>query len=81
MLEDGLWEADGGTPVHELNADARLKLPESSDYVTVAGLILERLGNIPRGGETVDVPPYRLTVLRVDGHRVARVRIQAEPPV
>jgi putative hemolysin len=75
-LAEGAWEADGGTPVHEINADARLKLPESSDYVTIGGLVLERLGTIPCGGETVDVPPYRITVLAVEGHRVARVRIE-----
>jgi putative hemolysin len=75
LLTEGLIEADGSVPVHELNEDLELELPESANYVTVGGLVLERLGAVPRGGETVDVPPYRITVAAVEGRRITRVRI------
>lgn len=78
VLGEGRLEVDGSVAVHELNGEHGLKLPESADYVTVAGLLLDRLGSIPRGGETIDVPPHRLTVLEVDGHRVARIRIESD---
>jgi putative hemolysin len=74
-LPGGVIEAEGSTPLHELNEDEGLDLPESSDYVTLAGLILERLGSLPRPGEAVEIAPYVLTVLRVDDRRVSRVRI------
>jgi CBS domain containing-hemolysin-like protein len=69
-------------PVRELNEELSLRLPESPDYITVAGLVLERLGAVPRGGETVRAGGYDLSVLAMDGHRVARVRIDvvAGPP-
>jgi putative hemolysin len=72
----GVLEADGGASVRDLNVDHQLSLPESDAYVTVAGLVLERLGAIPRGGETVDVPGWKLGVLAMEGHRIARVRIE-----
>jgi putative hemolysin len=75
LLTEGVIEADGSVPVHELNEDLELELPESANYVTVGGLVLERLGAVPRGGETVDVPPYRITVATVEGRRITRVRI------
>jgi putative hemolysin len=75
-LPDGAIETEGSVPVFELNQEYGLRLPESSDYVTVAGLLLARLGLIPRGGESVDVPPHRLNVTRVEGNRIARVRVE-----
>jgi putative hemolysin len=74
---DGMLDADGTVPIHELNAQHGLDLPESDDYVTLAGLTLHTLGTVPRGGERLDVPPYRLTVLAVDGRRITRIRIES----
>jgi CBS domain containing-hemolysin-like protein len=74
-VADGVVEADGSIPVHELNGDHGLKLPESSSYVTVAGLVLDRLGAIPQEGDVVDVPPYTITVIGLEGRRISRLRI------
>jgi CBS domain containing-hemolysin-like protein len=74
-LGSGRFEVDGSLPIHELDTDFGLELPESSSYVTLAGLVLERLGHIPAPGQSVDVRPYRLTVLTREGRRVARVRV------
>jgi putative hemolysin len=74
-LPGGVIEADGSVPLHQLNEDHELDLPESADYVTLAGLVLERLGAIPQAGDSVEIPPHVLTVLSVDDHRISRVRI------
>jgi putative hemolysin len=79
-LGEGRFEVDGSVPIHELDSDHGLELPESSSYVTLAGLVLERLGQIPSPGQTVVVPPYRLTVLALEGRRVARVLIERAEP-
>ena len=79
-LGEGRLEADGSLPIHELDADHGLELPESWSYVTLAGLVLERLGRIPRPGQSVEVEPYRLTVLALEGRRVARVLIERTSP-
>jgi putative hemolysin len=81
IVTEGVIESEGSVPIHELNEELDLELPESSHYVTIAGLVLERLGALPRGGETVEVPPYRLTVTAVEGRRIARVRIVSDAPV
>jgi len=72
---DGTLDVDGSLPVRELNAEWGLDLPESSDYVTVAGLVLGRLGAVPRGGERLEVAGRPMTVKAMEGHRVARVAI------
>jgi putative hemolysin len=75
-LPGGVIEAEGSIPLHELNEDHELGLPESSSYVTLAGLVLDRLGSMAKPGDTVQIPPYVLTVLEVDDRRVSSVRIE-----
>jgi putative hemolysin len=79
-LGEGRVEVDGSVPIHELDAEHGLELPESDSYVTLAGLVLERLGQIPTPGQSVEVAPYRLTVLSLEGPRVARVRVERLEP-
>ncbi len=77
VVRENLLDVDGGVAVRELNSRYGLSLPESNDYVTVAGLLLGRLGSVPTGGESVDVEPYRLSIRAMTGRRIARVTIEA----
>jgi putative hemolysin len=77
---EGRLEVDGSARIHELGTDHGLALPESPSYVTLAGLVLERLGHIPSAGQGVEVPPYRLTVLALEGRRIARVLVERSEP-
>ena len=77
-LPDGGMEIDGAFPLHELNADHELGLPESPEYVTMAGLLLQRLGVLPKAGGALALPPYTITVVRMEGHRIARVRVDRD---
>ena len=76
VVRDGLLEVDGGVAVREINSRYNLSLPESSDYITIAGLLLQRLGAVPTGGETVEFAPYRVSITTMTGRRIARVRIE-----
>jgi len=64
----------GGFPVHDLE-DLGIEVP-SGDYVTVAGLALDRLGHLPTPGETVDIGAWELVVEEVDGHRIRTVTLR-----
>ena len=77
VVRDDLLEVDGGVAVRELNSRYGLSLPESGNYVTVAGLLLERLGTVPAGGETVDLETYRMSIKTMAGRRIARVTIES----
>jgi CBS domain containing-hemolysin-like protein len=46
---------------------------EPGQYHTVAGYLLDRIGRIPEVGESVDLGDYRLTVVEMDGLRIATV--------
>ncbi len=45
------------------------------DYETLAGMVLARLGRIPQVSDEVAATGWRLTVARMDRHRVAELRL------
>jgi CBS domain containing-hemolysin-like protein len=51
-----------------------VRLP-SGDYETIGGLVMDRLGRLPRRGDVVEDTGWRLTVRRTDGRRVGEVEI------
>jgi putative hemolysin len=71
---DGSLVLPGSFPVHDL-PDLGVNLPEGP-YATVAGLVLDRLGRIPGGGETVAVGDWLLEVLEVERNTVRRLRLR-----
>jgi putative hemolysin len=77
---DGSMVLPGSFPVHDLT-DLGVELPEGP-YATVAGLVLDQLGRIPAGGETVQVDGWWLEVLEVDHNAIQRLRVrpQSRPP-
>jgi CBS domain containing-hemolysin-like protein len=42
----------------------------------LAGFLLMRLGHIPQPGESIDFAGRRLTVMEMDGRRIARIRVE-----
>ena len=76
VIREGLLQVDAGVAVRDLNTRHGLSLPESGDYVTLAGLILQRLGHVPAGGETIEVDGHRLSITTMAGRRITRVRIE-----
>ena len=53
---------------------------EPGPYNTVAGLVLELLGEIPEVGATVDVDGHRFTVVKMDELRIASVEVRQLSP-
>jgi putative hemolysin len=67
---------DGAIGLRDLETQYEIHLPEDPSYATLGGFVLARLGIIPRGGESFDFAGYRFTVLKMERHRLARVKLQ-----
>ena len=66
----------GKVPVSELNDVIGLDLiPQSDDYETIAGLVINRAGDIPREGYSFIINDYKLTVKEVLKKRIKRIEI------
>ena len=66
----------GKVPVAELNQLVGHKLiPTSEDYDTVAGLVINKAGDIPKEGYSFVLNEYKLTVKEVLKKRIKRIEI------
>lgn len=72
---DGSWLVDGLVSVFDLQEPLQIRLEESPNYDTLAGLVLNELGRLPGQGETLDWMGYRLVCEQVTRTAVLRVRI------
>lgn len=75
-LPDGGMIFDAAIKIRELEARYAIVLPEDPSYETVGGFVLNRLGFIPRGGESFETDGYRFTVMEMDHRRVSRLKIK-----
>ena len=79
---EGGWLVDGSTPVEDLAEAVGLRLPDDGDqrgYHTTGGLVLTRLGHLPRVGEVVEAMGFRFEVVDMDGRRIDRVLVRPVP--
>jgi len=77
-LRDGSYLVDASISLRDLAEQHDLAFPESPEYETLAGFILAQLQRIPRGGEIVTHRDWRLTIVDMDGRRVARVKVERQ---
>jgi putative hemolysin len=78
-LRDGSLVVDGTVSAADLRQSFEVPIPESEEFETVAGFMLDTLGSVPRGGEVVAVGGYRLTVVDVEKNRISKVKIDRVP--
>ncbi len=79
VISPSATEALGVVHVDDLNDHLGLNLPDDDDYNTVGGLIISRLGRIPRVNDSIVSDGVRITVLEADRRKVARVLLERLP--
>jgi putative hemolysin len=75
-LPDGSLLVQGSYPLNDLKERYGLPFEETSDYRTIAGLVLARLKRFPKGGEAITSSGYKMTVVVLDGRRLRKIRIE-----
>ncbi|MDT0275051.1 hemolysin family protein [Blastococcus goldschmidtiae] len=75
---DAPREVDGLLNLDDFTEVTGLHLPEGP-YETVAGYVLAGLGRLPEVGDTIVVEGREITVVELDGRRIARLRV--DPPL
>jgi len=70
---------DGAINIRDLEAQYEMQLPQDEGYETLAGFVLSRLQKMPTGGEVFDYEGRRFVVEKMDGHRIATLRIEPLP--
>jgi CBS domain containing-hemolysin-like protein len=71
---------EGSASIRDLESQYQLSLPRDSGFETLAGFILARMQKIPRQGEGFEYEGHRYTVQELEGHRIAKVKIEKLEP-
>ncbi|MEV5413953.1 hemolysin family protein [Thermopolyspora sp. NPDC052614] len=77
-LVSGEIEVEGLVNLDAFASETGIRLPDGP-YETLGGYMMAALGRLPSAGENVEIPGYTLTVIEMDGRRVARVRVTPHP--
>jgi Hemolysins and related proteins containing CBS domains len=79
-VSDNTFTVDGSTSIDEISDLVGIDLPEG-DYDTIAGLVVEILGRIPRPDEhpSVTVRNLTMTVEEVEDRRISQILIEKLP--
>jgi len=79
--DNGSWLVDGQYPFHEfLNYFDMQELYEENRFNTLAGLILDKLGYIPKAGEKISWMGFDLEIVDMDRARIDKVLVSFRPP-
>ena len=54
-----------------------MRIPESKEYDTFSGFILDKIGRIPEEDETFTIDGHKVVVMEMDGNRIKRYLVQA----
>ena len=75
MVAPGIYEFSGRCEIEQINETYNLDLPESDDYQTIAGWVLNATGTIPDQGETVMLGDVRIEILKKSANRLELLRL------
>ncbi|MBP8776632.1 MAG: HlyC/CorC family transporter [Bacteroidaceae bacterium] len=75
-LGNGEYLLSGRLEVEKANELFGLNLPESDDYITISGLILQRYQNFPKLHEIIDIEPFQFKIVKVTATKIELVRLK-----
>jgi putative hemolysin len=74
----GPREVDGLLNLDDFTEATGLELPDGP-YETAAGFVLAELGRLPEVGDVIEVRGRRISVVELDGRRIARLLVDPPP--
>jgi CBS domain containing-hemolysin-like protein len=78
---DNTYEFSGRMEIERINEMFDLDLPESDDYQTIAGYIVNRLEMIPNQGEEHTIDNYKIRISKKNGARLELISLTNNTPI
>jgi len=75
---EGRYTAKAHTTIEEFNEFFGTDFPDE-DYDTIGGMVINRLGHLPKRGESVEIGGFRFTVVRADSRKIRLLNIEKLP--
>lgn len=80
-LNDNLWKVAGTAPLDELAEELQIDIPESEEYDTLSGLIMDHLNAVPEDDTTfeIDILRMHIKVTEIKDRRIEWTYISLNP--
>ena len=75
-ISNGNYIVEGAIKIYDLEENIDIKFPDIREYDTLAGYILDAIGNIPKEGEKVNYKNYLFKVIKLNKNRIDEVEIK-----
>jgi CBS domain containing-hemolysin-like protein len=72
------WVVLGKADIEEVNETIGMDIPDTKEYDTFSGFVLDRIGRIPTEKEEIVIDSFVITVEEKDGNRILRYSVKAE---
>ncbi len=76
--ESGTWRVKAQTEIADFNTTFGTAFSDE-DYDTLGGLLISRIGRLPKRGEVMTIDGLRFQVMRADSRRLHAVQVQILP--
>jgi len=76
LEEDTTLLLEGSVNIRDLESQYQVTLPSDGGFETLAGFVLARLQKVPAPGDSFEFEGRRYTVEEMEGHRIAKVKIE-----
>jgi CBS domain containing-hemolysin-like protein len=76
LEDESVMVLEGSVNIRDLEAQYGLTLPRDAGFETLGGFILAHLQRIPSLGDTFEYEGHSYTVAEIEGHRIAKVKIE-----
>ena len=74
------WVVLGKTDIDEVNEIIGMNIPDSADYDTFSGYVLEKIGRIPSENEKITIGDFDIVIKSMDGNRIKEYIVHARLP-
>lgn len=74
-LSNGHYVVDASIPITELNRHAGISLPETGEYNSLGGFIVEIMGRVPEAGAVLERMGHRFLIRHADERHISKVEI------
>ena len=73
--DDGSKIVDGSINIYDIEEYFNINFPDDRDYDTLAGFILDSIGDIPQKGQEVKFDKFIFKVILLDQNRIEKIKV------
>jgi CBS domain containing-hemolysin-like protein len=77
-MDNQTWMVLGKSEIEEVNEKTGMDIPDSKEYDTFSGFILEKIGRIPKEKEKIVFETFIITVKAMEGNRLKEFIVKKE---